>query len=155
MKQGADPVTIEIRDVQQGDEAAWRALWDGYLRFYEANITPEVTDSTWARFFDPQSRLAMRVLLVDGEMAGFAIHHHHESTWALQPECYLEDLYLDQRFRGRGLGRALIDDLIAVCRQKGWLRLYWHTNKDNATARKLYDRYAQADGYVRYRIALD
>ncbi len=147
-------MALEIRDAGPGDEAAWRRLWDGYLSFYDVALADEVTDSTWNRILDPQSRVAMRVAVVDGELAGFAIHHFHDSTWVKTPDCYLEDLYLDERFRGHGIGRALLDDLIGIARQKGWSRLYWHTNRDNARARKLYDNYAQEDGHVRYRMRL-
>ena len=56
--------------------------------------------------------------------------------------------------RGLGLGRALIDDLIALARAKGWHRLYWHTDEANATARKLYDSFLPPDGHIRYRMAL-
>lgn len=147
-------MTIEIRDAEPADETAWRKLWDGYLTFYKVDLKPEITKHTWVRILDPSSRVAMRVALVDGQMAGFAIHHFHDSTWALSPECYLEDLYLDETFRGKGLGRALIDDLIALARKKGWSRLYLHTDRDNATARKLYDTYAKEDGHVRYRMTL-
>ncbi|MHA7969407.1 GNAT family N-acetyltransferase [Rhizobium sp. CAU 1783] len=147
-------MTVEIRDAQPRDEAAWRRLWAGYLTFYKVDLASEITDRTWARILDPASRVAMRVALVDGVMAGFAIHHFHDSTWALTPDCYLEDLYLAEEFRGQGLGRALIDDLIALAKEKGWSRLYWHTNHDNANARKLYDTYAKEDGHVRYRMNL-
>ncbi|PPJ48128.1 N-acetyltransferase [Rhizobium sp. KAs_5_22] len=147
-------MTIEIRYAEPADEVAWRRLWKGYLTFYKVDLPEEITNRTWARILDPSSRVAMRVALVGDQMAGFAIHHFHDSTWALTPDCYLEDLYLDEKFRGRGLGRALIDDLIALAMQKGWSRLYWHTNHDNATARKLYDTYAKEDGHVRYRMAL-
>jgi len=53
------------------------------------------------------------------------------------------------------VGRALIDDLITLARNKGWSRLYWHTHAGNETARKLYDTYTQADDFVRYRISFD
>ena len=147
-------MTTEIRDARPADEAAWRRLWAGYLTFYKVDLPEAVTVHTWARILDPSSRVAMRVVLVDGAMAGFAIHHFHDSTWEMTPECYLEDLYVDEKFRGQGLGRALIDDLIALARTRGWSRLYWHTDRDNARARKLYDTYAKEDGHVRYRISL-
>jgi len=147
-------MTIEIRDAMPADETAWRRLWAGYLTFYKVDLPEAVTVHTWARILDPSSRVAMRVVLVDGAMAGFAIHHFHDSTWEMTPECYLEDLYVDEKFRGQGLGRALIDDLIALARTRGWSRLYWHTDRDNARARKLYDTYATEDGHVRYRISL-
>ncbi|EHS50349.1 GCN5-related N-acetyltransferase [Rhizobium sp. PDO1-076] len=147
-------MTLVIRDATAADDAAWRKLWAGYLTFYKVDLDPEITDHTWARILDPSSRVAMRVAEVDGGLAGFAIHHFHDSTWVKTPDCYLEDLFLDARFRGQGIGRALIDDLIALAKTQGWSRLYWHTNHDNATARKLYDSYAREDGHVRYRMSL-
>lgn len=147
-------MALDIRDIRPDDKASRLPLWAGYLSFYKVDLAPEVTEGTWNRLFDPSSRLSMRVAVVDGVLAGFAIHHQHESTWSLAPECYLEDLYLDPQYRGQGLGRALIDDLVSLCREKGYSGLYWHTEETNATARKLYDRYAPADGYVRYRLKL-
>lgn len=143
-----------IRDATAADEAAWRGLWAQYLAFYKVELADDVTAHTWARILDPSSRVAMRVAEVNGVLAGFAIHHFHDSTWVKTPDCYLEDLLLDATYRGRGIGRALIDDLLAIATAKGWSRLYWHTDRDNATARKLYDTYAPEDGHVRYRLKL-
>ncbi|MCC8931757.1 GNAT family N-acetyltransferase [Rhizobium sp. 'Codium 1'] len=143
-----------IRDATAADEAAWRGLWAQYLAFYKVELADDVTDHTWARILDPSSRVAMRVAEVNGVLAGFAIHHFHDSTWVKTADCYLEDLFLDATYRGRGIGRALIDDLIAIATAKGWSRLYWHTDRDNVTARKLYDTYAPEDGHVRYRLKL-
>lgn len=145
---------VEIRDARPEDEKAWRALWDGYLTFYKVTLDPSVTTATWTRILDPGSPVSMRVADEDGTLAGFAIHLSHPSTWVRNNDCYLEDLYLDARFRGRGIGRALLDDLVAICRKNGWERLYWHTDEGNATARKLYDSYVKHDGHVRYRMRI-
>ena len=94
----------------------------------------------------------MRVAMLGDRMAGFAIHHFHDSTWVKTPDCYLEDLFVDGEIRGKGTGRALMDDLIAICKKKGWSRLYWNTGEDNYRAQKLYDSYVKSDGHIRYRI---
>lgn len=143
-----------IRDAEVGDEAAWRGLWSQYLAFYEVDLTPEVTAATWSRLMDPSSPMKMRLAVEDGTPVGFAIHLHHPSTWVAGEDCYLEDLFLAPEARGKGLGRALIDDLIALARARGWQRLYWHTDEGNTTARKLYDSYVQTDGHLRYRLKL-
>ncbi len=145
---------VKISDAALPDQAAWRALWQDYLTFYGVSLSAEVTDHTWARMLDPRSRLSGRFAFLEGIMVGFAIHHHHASTWVAGDDCYLEDLFLDNAARGHGIGRALIDDLIDISHEKGCKRLYWHTDKGNATARRLYDHYAREDGHVRYRMAL-
>jgi GNAT superfamily N-acetyltransferase len=144
--------TVLVRDVTPDDEAAWKKLWADYLAFYKVTLGDDVTEYTWARILDPASRVAMRVAEVEGQLAGFAIHHFHDSTWVKTPDCYLEDLFLDATFRGKGIGRALMEDLVALCTKNGWARLYWHTDEGNVTARKLYDSFVASDGHVRYRI---
>ena len=147
-------MTVTLRDAQPQDEARWRRLWQAYLTFYDHPLPEEVTAFTWARLMSPESALNMR-LAVDGtDILGFAIHQHHASTWVAGEDCYLEDLFVDEAQRGGGIGRALIDDLRALARAKGWKRLYWHTGRDNARARALYDSYTPEDGHVRYRMTL-
>lgn len=145
---------VEIRDIAPEDEVAWRGLWGQYLAFYSVELAPEVIDRTWARLCDPSALLRGRVAIVDGKTVGFALHHTHLSTWAVGDDCYLEDLFLAEDARGQGVGRALLDDLIAICREKGYSRLYWHTDEGNTRARKLYDSYTPTDGHVRYRVKL-
>lgn len=147
-------MAMEIRDARVGDETAWRALWIAHFDFHQTELPPEVTDSTWRRILDPQSTLSMRVAIVDGELAGYALYFAHPSSWVMADDCYLEDLYINERFRGRGIGRALMDDLVALSRKNGWSHLYWHCHESNADARRLYDQYIKADGSVRYRMEL-
>lgn len=147
-------MTLTIRDATPADEAAWRGLWQGFLDYYGVTLGPEVTDFTWARLMDPASPMKARLGCVGGAPAGFAIHQHHPSTWVAGDDCYLEDLFVSPAARGMGLGRALIEDLIALARARGWHRLYWNTDQDNATARKLYDSICSDDGHIRYRMTL-
>ncbi len=155
---------ITVREAGAQDEAAWRRLWAGYTRFYETDVPEPVTAATWRRMLDPAEplfgRLAVRC--ADGgqgaqaapaeDIVGFAVCVLHAGTWTLDPVCYLEDLFVEPAARGQGAGRALIEDLIELCHTSGWSRLYWHTQAGNATARHLYDRFAPADDYVRYRL---
>jgi GNAT superfamily N-acetyltransferase len=143
-----------IRDAAPADRKAFLALWQGYLDYYGVDLSPEVTTATWARLLDPASSVKARLAEVDGQVMGFAIHLHHPSTWVLTEDCYLEDLFVASEARGQGLGRALIDDLIALARAKGWGRVYWHTRIDNEKARALYDQYVGWDDHIRYRLPL-
>ena len=145
---------LDIRDPKPEDEGVWRELWAGYNRFYEATVPEEATAGTWARILDPGSAIFCRLAVRDGAVVGFANCVVHPSTWSTLSSCYLEDLFVALDARGTGAGRALIQDLIDQGRAKGWRRVYWHTRQDNAVARRLYDRFAPADGFVRYVINL-
>jgi GNAT superfamily N-acetyltransferase len=144
--------TPTIRSALPSDESAWRELWRGYCDFYDAKVTDEVTQRTWQRILDPDSAVMCIVAEVDGQVYGFANCVVHENTWETQPICYLEDLYVTPAARGHGMGRALIEWLRNSMRAEGWARLYWHARRSNAQARKLYDRFAEADDFVRYVI---
>lgn len=98
-------------------------------------------------------RLCFAGLEMDGKVVGFAMCILHEGTWSTAPVCYLEDLFVDAAVRGAGAGQALIDALMAEGKREGWAILYWMTRQNNP-ARKLYDKFAEADDYVRYRISL-
>ncbi|MGQ3672413.1 GNAT family N-acetyltransferase [Xanthobacter sp. TB0136] len=146
-------MTLQIRDIEERDEARWRALWAGYNRFYGAQVPDEVTSHTWQRLLDPAVPMRGRVAQEDGVLSGFSLCVLHEGSWVRGPVCYLEDLFVDQNCRGRGIGRALIQDLTDLGRVEGWSRLYWHTQAGNP-ARKLYDSFIPADDFVRYRLTL-
>jgi GNAT superfamily N-acetyltransferase len=139
-----------LRDPTPADETAWRGLWSQYNAFYEVNIPEAVTARTWRRILDPAPAVFGRLAVADAEVAGFSISVIHESTWTLAPVCYLEDLFVAPKFRGRGIGRSLIQDLVDRAQSNGWSRLYWHTRASNP-ARRLYDEFAKADDFVRYR----
>ncbi len=147
-------MTATIRDATPADKAGFLNLWAGYLAFYKVTLAPDVTGATWDRLMDPTSPVKARLALMDGEVQGFAIHLHHPSTWAATEDCYLEDLFVNQTARSHGLGRALIDDLVALARTRGWSRLYWHTDEDDTRARALYEKYVAVDDVVRYRLQL-
>jgi len=131
---------------------AWRVLWAQYNAFYQSSISEAVTARTWRRILDPTSAILGRFAVVDDETIGFSVSIVHESTWTIAPVCYLEDLFVASKFRSRGYGRLLIQDAVDRARAKGWSRLYWHTRADNP-ARRLYDEFANADDFVRYRRA--
>jgi GNAT superfamily N-acetyltransferase len=145
---------IQIRDAAATDEAAWRLLWSDYNQFYEATIPEIITAQTWQRILDPACPVSCRLAVIGDDVAGFAISVLHESTWTATPVCYLEDLFVAPTFRGHGCGRLLIADLVKQARAKGWSRLYWHTRAGNP-ARRLYDEFADADDFVRYRMSFD
>ncbi len=143
-----------IRDASTADETAWLDLWQGFLDYYDTTLAPGVTAFTWTRLMDAASPLKLRLACQGGEALGFAIHQHHPSSWVLGDDCYLEDLFVSPAARGQGAGRALIEDLMALARARGWHRLYWNTDAGNATARKLYDTFTRSDGHIRYRLTL-
>ena len=61
----------------------------------------------------------------DGAVVGFALWYVTFSTWKGLPGLWLEDLFVRPAARGRGLGKALLQELAAVCVQRGYPRFEW------------------------------
>lgn len=147
-----------IRPVRPDDFAAWLPLWDGYNAFYgrsgETALAPEITRATWARFFDAYEPMWALVAEQGGALVGLAHYLFHRSTTALQPSCYMQDLFTAGETRGQGVGRALIEAVYDAAARAGVARVYWQTHETNATAMRLYDRIAEKPGFVIYRRTL-
>ena len=150
----SDPnLQVRIGRLDLCHQQQWLELWNQYLDFYGAEIGEEVTAHTWRRMVDCENIIALAALRGD-DLVGFAIAILHDATWSIGQTAYLEDLFVRPDERGRGTGRKLIDELIARARLQGCASVYWHTQGTNAAARRLYDSFGKADGYVRYRLQL-
>jgi GNAT superfamily N-acetyltransferase len=140
-----------IRELRGTDRVAWSELWALYLRFYRAEVAPEVTEQTFARMTERRDGcFGLAAEAGDGTLAGFAHCVMHPTTWSRGGTCYLEDLYVDSGLRGTGAARALIDAAGEQARATGAETLYWHTQAFNGRARSLYDTVARLTSYVHY-----
>jgi GNAT superfamily N-acetyltransferase len=146
-------VTVKFRSLDKQDKTQWLSLWKGYNDFYGSELADEVTEYTWTRLLDPASSMFCRVAVLDGTVVGFAHCVLHEGTWVTSQMCYLEDLFVDPAWRGKGVARQLIQFVLNEAKEQGWSRFYWHTRIHNP-ARKLYDEFVAADDFVRYCVSL-
>lgn len=98
------------------------------------------------------TRPAAHVLLIEtdqGQVAGMALWFTSFSTFLGRPGIWLEDLFVRPQFRGRGYGRALLDELRSMTTGRvEWMVLDW-----NEPAKGFYDSLGAApvDGWTRYR----
>ena len=143
---------LEVRPLAATEKAVWEKLWYSYCDFYDEAVSQPTTDALWSRIQDPEFPLRGFGAYDGGRLLGIAHIILHPHTWSTKTVCYLEDLFVDQSVRGRNVGHTLIDFLWKTCETEGWGRLYWHTDTNNATARRLYDRFKPADQVVRYTV---
>jgi GNAT superfamily N-acetyltransferase len=79
-----------------------------------------------AALFGPSPAASCHVALSeDGEVVGFALWYVTFSTWKGLPGLWLEDLFVRPTARGGGLGKALLQELAAVCVARGYPRFEW------------------------------
>jgi GNAT superfamily N-acetyltransferase len=151
MAKPATSTDIVIRPVAADERADWEPLWKGYQEFYKVAIPQETSAVTWARLHDPAEAMGVLGAYVEGRLCGIAHYLFHRSCWTVGDYCYLQDLFVAEAARKRGLGRALICAVEDVARKAGASRLYWLTHETNTGARALYDKLAERSGFIQYR----
>ncbi len=143
---------VIVRPLHSADMAEWRVLWAAYLDFYGTSVADDVYDTTFARMLgsDPRDFNCL-VAEVDGNLVGLTHYLFHRHGWKVEDVCYLQDLYATAETRGTGVGRALIEAVYDAADQAGAPSVYWLTQDDNVTARKLYDRTAALPNFIKYQ----
>jgi GNAT superfamily N-acetyltransferase len=145
---------LSVRDLRQDDFAKWKPLWDGYNAFYgrkEETALPEnITTMTWVRFFDGYEPIHALIAEREGQLLGLVHYLFHRSTTVLNSNCYLQDLFTVEAARGKGVGRALIEEVYRRAKAAGCPKVYWQTQQTNETAMKLYDKIAAKSGFIVY-----
>jgi GNAT superfamily N-acetyltransferase len=98
------------------------------------------------------------VLLVEDEEAGrdvgFALFFHNFSTFLGRAGIYLEDLFVQPEFRGKGYGKALITRLASIAVERGCGRLEWSCLDWNEPSITFYKSLGAVpmDGWTVYRV---
>jgi diamine N-acetyltransferase len=92
----------------------------------------------------------------DGDAVGFALHRPSYSTFDGRPGLYVEDLFVAESARGRGIGRLLMARLAAIARARGCSRLSLAVLPWNP-AREFYHRlgFAYLEDWLPYQLSGD
>ena len=146
-------MTVIVRSLIRNDRGQWETLFRGYLDFYKTDLTDEMIETTWQRLLedDWQFPIGLVAASADDSLIGLAHLLFHRSTWSPTHYCYLEDLFVTQSQRLKGVGRALIEATYAEADKRNCTRTYWATQEFNYRGRALYDRVATKSPFIQYR----
>jgi GNAT superfamily N-acetyltransferase len=114
-------------------------------------------DSVRESLFGAHPSAEAVIARANGDPAGFAVWFYSYSTFLSRPGLYLEDLFVLPEWRGRGIGRALLQHLARVAVSRGCGRMEWAVLDWNELAIRFYrslDAQAMSDWTV-YRLTGD
>ena len=137
----ASPTAVTIRPAGIADVET--VLWFiRQLAIYEKLEHQVVATEEGLRQHLFGDRPMAEVLLADhnGVAVGFALFFPNFSTFLGRPGLYLEDLYVREDYRGRGVGRQLLAGLARIAVTRGWGRMEWAVLDWNETAIGFYRR---------------
>ncbi len=131
---------MHIRRATPRDGASFVALVRALAAF---EGLPGPDDAAAARlvadaFCDPP-RFDLWVADVDGAVVGYAVGFCAYSTFCAGPTYYLEDLFVHPQARKKGIGKALLDQVLAHAAGEKHARVDWLVQRHNPAAIAFYE----------------
>jgi GNAT superfamily N-acetyltransferase len=119
-------MSFQIRDATPADIDAIYDYIHALAEYEKAPNEAVLSKSDLSQSLFGQSPQVYCLLSVqDEQVTGIAIWHLNYSTWLGKHGIYLEDLFVDPKFRGQGHGKALLVRLAQICVERGYPRFSW------------------------------
>ena len=129
---------INYKEAGPDDLPQLAILFDEYRIFYKMESDVEGSFSFLnERIKNKQSSIFIATL--DKRICGFTQIYPIFSSTRMKPLLLLNDLYVNEHYRGKGISKALIEVAKKHCIQSGACGLLLETAKDNLVANKLYE----------------
>jgi GNAT superfamily N-acetyltransferase len=90
--------------------------------------------------FGDENFVEILVAEVEGIIVGYALFFKNFSTFLGKKGIYLEDLYVRQNMRGMGIGKTLLEKIIAIAKQRNYGRVEWSVLDWNQSAIDFYKK---------------
>ena len=117
---------LSIRPAERSDSALIFAFVCKLAEYERLLHKVVATEADLVRdLFGANPRVFCDLAFWDGAPAGFALWFHNYSTFRGRHGLYLEDLFVEPAYRGRGIGKALLKALAQRCQAEGFARLEW------------------------------
>ena len=134
-------MTLSIRPATEADVPTVAQLIRALSRYEKLEHEVTMTeDKLRASMFGPRPYAEAVLAEDDGDPVGFALFFHNYSTFLAQPGIYLEDLYVHESQRGKGVGRALLAHLAQIAVERNCGRLEWAVLDWNVDAIGFYQK---------------
>lgn len=150
-------VPAVIARVTEDDLPELLPLMRGYCDFYDAAPSEEALLAlSRALLASPDCHGAQLIARDDqGRAIGFATVYWSWSTLQAREIGVMNDLFVSEDARGRGVAEALIAECAELCRERGAVELVWQTAKDNLRAQAVYERLgARRHEWLDYSLAV-
>jgi len=150
------PAELKIAPIDATEYEQLLPLIAAYQRFYKvAEIDTERNRTFFRRFLAPSEDGVLLGARDRGAIVGYACLYWHFSSLVAAESVLMNDLFVSEAARGRGVGRGLIEASAAIARERGAVHLEWTTAPDNLTAQRLYDSTgAERSECVEYELGL-
>ncbi len=126
---------IKIRDIKEKD---YPRLIELFKEFSEFEKLPEKMVNSVERMTEEKDYITgFAAVNEDGMIVGYATYFFAYYTW-IGKSMYLDDLYVQQEYRGKGLGTKLIGKVIEFAKSQKCNKIKWQVSEWNKPAIEFY-----------------
>ena len=144
-----------IRKIRRKDKEKWINLYCGYAKFYKVPMKQEILDTLWSWIHDENNVVNGICYEIEDKIVGIAHYRTMPRPIKGQYIGFLDDLFVDEHFRGQKIAQKLIKYLESISKENNWDRIRWITHSSNETAKKLYDKIAKNKEFKLYELKRD
>ena len=116
---------LTFRQAVPGDEALILDFIRRLAEYEHMSDDVVATEALLSEWIFEKGRAEVIFAVEDGREVGFALFFHNFSTFLGRAGIYLEDLFVLEEARGHGVGKALLQELARIARERGCGRLEW------------------------------
>jgi GNAT superfamily N-acetyltransferase len=148
---------VRVEPISAEQLGALLPLIAAYQRFYEVeDVDDERNRAFFSRFVAPSENGMLLGAWRGDELLGYACLYWHFTSLVPAETVLMNDLYVAENARGRGIGRVLIEASAKIARERGAHHLEWATAPGNVKAQRLYDATgAERSEWIEYKLPLD
>ena len=129
---------LQIQKATREDVGLLYSMILEFAEFERFQVT--ITEDVLVRDgFGPNPRFHALISKWGGEVAGYAIYYYFYSSFE-GPAVFLEDVFVRERFRGKGIGKALMAEVASVAVREGLWGVRWEVLDWNQPAIDFYRR---------------
>lgn len=134
-------MNFKIEKAEPKDIAPIIALIREFAGFENLSEFCEVTEARLSAALFGETKVAEAMVAFQADsMIAYAIFYPNFASFRGQRGMYLEDIYIRQEFRGRGVGEAMLRRIAGIARERGFERIDFQVLEWNAPAIKFYEK---------------
>ena len=114
-----------IRPAREEDIPALLGFIHEMAEYEKMSDQVTATEELLHKWIVEKEKAEVLIPTVDGKSVGYALFFHNFSTFLGKSGIYLEDVYIQPEYRGRGYGKAIFQKLAQIALDRGCGRLEW------------------------------
>jgi GNAT superfamily N-acetyltransferase len=139
------PLMLSIRAATIDDVALLKNLICELAEYERERDQVVITEADLVRDgFGPEPKFRALIAEWEGQPEGYALFFGLYSSWEGRPGLFLEDLFVRQEFRGKGIGKALLRKVAAIAQRENCYGVRWEVLDWNRPAIEFYKRLGAA-----------